>query len=190
MPRSPSKMLRSALMVSLAATACVACTKGSNVASPTSSLGATTASSPTPTSTPPPGPPKNCTASDVSVVPGKFDSGTKVASGTFVFTNTVGASCWMEGFPGLQMLDASGADLKTQVVQDPAPVPVKRFLLKASHSASFSYTYRAIPNGAQQCPSSAAVQISPPRGSASVKVTFAMAPCAGTVSVSAVEPSP
>ena len=165
---------------------------GTSTASATSGPSGSSTSTPTATGTPAsPIPPPTCTASFVTVIPGVFHNGPQTDSGTFVYTNNASGPCWMEGYPTMQMLDGGGSEMKTKVVHGsnasvPA-VPVRRFLLRPAQSASFFYGYVAVPTGTQKCPSSSKVEVGVPGTETTVTVTFGMAPCGGTITVSAVK---
>jgi len=113
---------------------------------------------------------------------------------TVVLRNTSASPCQLSGYPVLQMVDGSGSALPTMTVDgghysftSQAPAPVT---LATGQAGSFNIGYSDVPTGTEtSCPTSAALQITPPGGHDHVTVSASLAPCAGgTLAVSPVLP--
>jgi len=98
----------------------------------------------------------------------------------------------MEGYPGAQLLDASGTELPTHVVSGGnlqftnfAPAPV---VLAAGATAYFNLAYSDVPTGTEtSCPSAAQIEVFPPHAVDHDVVTTHIVVCAaGTLTVSPV----
>ncbi len=122
--------------------------------------------------------------------------GSQGAAGTFELTfalrNTSTVSCPMDGYPGAQLVDASGTQLPTHVVSggnlaftDFAPAPV---VLGAGASAYFNLAYSDVPTGTETtCPTAAQIEITPPHAVDHDVVPVHITVCgAGTLTVSPV----
>jgi hypothetical protein len=133
-----------------------------------------------------------CTARDLvtSVV------GSQGAAGTFELTfglrNSGSTACPMEGYPGAQLLDASGNQLPTHVVSGGnfqftsfAPAPVT---LDAGATAYFNLAYSDVPSGSETtCPTATQVEVTPPHAVDHDTVSVHLTVCdAGTLTVSPV----
>jgi hypothetical protein len=123
-------------------------------------------------------------------------TGSSGAAGTIETTvalkSTATTPCALAGFPGLQMLSASGSNLPTQVVRTGsysftaiAPTTV---ILAPGQSAVFNIGYSDVPVGNEtSCPTSASVEVTPPNATDHLVLTAALAPCGGgTLAVSPV----
>ncbi len=122
--------------------------------------------------------------------------GSQGAAGTFELTfalhNTSASPCTMEGYPGAQLLDATGTELPTHVVSGGslqftnfAPAPV---VLAPGDTAYFNLAYSDVPTGAETtCPTAAQIEITPPHAVDHDVVTAHIVVCAaGTLTVSPV----
>jgi hypothetical protein len=120
--------------------------------------------------------------------------GTEGAAGTIEITvqlrNIGTAACTVEGYPGLQLVDATGAELHTSVIRggsfrftDLVAVPVT---LAAQASAYFNVAYSDVGSGPGACESAAAVWVTPPDDVDHVVVTGQSTVCSGTLTVSPV----
>ena len=120
--------------------------------------------------------------------------GSQGAAGTFEVTlglrNTSSASCPLQGYPGVQLLDATGNELTTTVVSgdgqaftDFAPAPV---VVGPEQSAYVNLGYSDVPTGsATSCPTAAALELIPPGTSTALRVAGHFTVCDnGTVDVS------
>ena len=115
-------------------------------------------------------------------------TGSSGAAGTIETTvalkSTAATPCALAGYPGLQMLSASGSNLPTQVVRTGsysftaiAPTTV---ILAPGQSALFNIGYSDVPVGNEtSCPTSASVEVTPPNATDHLVLTAALAPCGG-----------
>jgi len=115
-----------------------------------------------------------------------------------VLRNVSAVPCHLYGFPGLQLLNASGVALPTVTHWGgsflfPALSPHMVGLAPAQ-KASFDLAYVDIPIGnpapsyQQACPATATLAIIPPDDFTSLSTTAKISPCNGGLSVSAVVP--
>lgn len=111
-----------------------------------------------------------------------------------VLTNASGQPCWLYGFPGLLMLDATGRALPTRVVRDDgrtfpgiSPTPA-RVLLAPGTAAHFYLHYSDVPHGAEtSCPQARTLLVTPPDETHQLRAADELAPCGGgTIDVSPV----
>jgi hypothetical protein len=111
---------------------------------------------------------------------------------TYGLTNASAATCTLFGYPGLQMLDASGRPIPTQVSHGGSfTFPVETPMLvtmSAGAQASFFLGYADVPSGNEtSCPQSARLDITPPGSTGTVQLADQIAPCGrGSVTVSPV----
>ena len=114
---------------------------------------------------------------------------------TIALTNTSSATCTLEGYPGMQLLDATGADIPTTVVRgqfrfpDPAANQPPSLVTLAPHATgTFSLSYEDVPVGNEtSCPTSAQAEVTPPNDVTHLVMPLQIAPCGnGTVHVSPV----
>jgi hypothetical protein len=121
---------------------------------------------------------------------------TAAAAGHIVLTyglrNISGAPCTLFGYPGLQMTDALGKPLPTQVSRGGSytfvaetPTPVS---LSPQAEASFYAGYSDAPTGGEtSCPQSAELEVTPPNDPGKISLADQIAPCEhGSVTVSPV----
>jgi hypothetical protein len=122
--------------------------------------------------------------------------GSQGAAGTFELTfalhNTSTQPCPMDGYAGVQLLDASGTELPTHVVSGGnlsftnfAPSPVT---LGAGATAYFNLAYSDVPTGTETtCPTAAQIEVTPPHAVDHDTVAVHLMVCgAGTLTVSPV----
>jgi hypothetical protein len=103
---------------------------------------------------------------------------------TVALTSTAAAPCLLGGYPGLQMLAASGASLPTTVVRKgtysftsmaPATVTLAR-----GQAAFFNIGYSDVPVGSETtCPTSTSLEVTPPGAEDHLTLAAALAPCGG-----------
>lgn len=115
-----------------------------------------------------------------------------------VLRNTSTKSCSLEGYPGLQLLNASSSTLPTTVSRLPSQLfgTVSPHLvgLTPGQSASFDIGYGDNPTGnppppyQQACPTATQLSIIPPGDTTSLGVTTSIAPCQGFLATSPVVP--
>lgn len=177
---------------------------GSPAAQPTGSTSTTVGASSTTTSTSQPatstssttasGPP-GCQVSQLSIVPQQGSGAAGQIELAMTMTNVSSNTCTLYGYPGLQMLDASGQPLPTNVVRGGTtfgtPVanqPPAEVVLTSQHTAAFTLHYEDVPVGNEtSCPTSSKVEVTPPNDVDHAVVDLAITPCnAGTIHVSPV----
>jgi hypothetical protein len=100
------------------------------------------------------------------------------------FENVSATTCTLYGYPGLQMLDAAGRPIRTQVLRGIAytvpSVPERLVNLSPGHEASFDLGYDdATGYGNESCPGSARVEVTPPNAYTSITVVWHMQPYGG-----------
>jgi Domain of unknown function (DUF4232) len=136
-----------------------------------------------PTTTAATGPVRCATAALTgSVVGGSGAAGT--IETTMALRSTAAVPCTLGGYPGLQMLAASGAALPTIVVRkgsysftSMAPATVT---LAPGQSVYFNIGYSDVPVGSETaCPTSASVEVTPPNAFDHLVTPAALGPCAG-----------
>ncbi|WP_276962791.1 DUF4232 domain-containing protein [Ferrimicrobium acidiphilum] len=91
---------------------------------------------------------------------------------TYTLVNTGSSSCTLYGYPGLQLLGASGQKLPTEVLRTPAAEAT----VKLAHDASAAFSLKYADStgyGSESCPSSASLEITPPNAYHSLTVTGA-----------------
>jgi Protein of unknown function (DUF4232) len=111
---------------------------------------------------------------------------------TFGFRNTSSATCPLYGYPGMQLLNASGADIPTTTVRgggesftDFAPATVE---VGPGDTAYFNMAYSDVTTGTESsCPTATAIEAIPPNTSTPLQVAAQFVVCnSGTVTVSPV----
>jgi hypothetical protein len=115
-----------------------------------------------------------------------------------VLRNTSTRSCSLEGYPGLQLLNASGVALPTTVSRSPSQLfgTVSPHLvgLAPGQSASFDLGYGDNPTGnppppyQQACPTATQLSIIPPGVTTALRAATSIAPCEGFLTTSPVVP--
>lgn len=136
-----------------------------------------------------------CQPGQLSAATGQGTGAAGTQTLVMTLTNTSSAACGLNGYPGMQLLDAQGAPIPTTVVrggfhflqaaanQPPSPVTL------ASHATgAFSLAYEDVPVGNEtSCPTSAQAEVTPPNDYTHLVVALAIGPCNnGTVHVSPV----
>jgi hypothetical protein len=152
---------------------------GGTTAIPIASTG-TTAST---TTTPP-----RCTVSQLRVRQTSSNGAAGSIGLTFAFTNVSSTTCSLFGYPGMQMLAASGGPLPTTVVRKPSvvvPSVPERTVVLAPHAiASFYAGYSDV--SADSCPQASRLEVTPPNAYDHLVIPTTIAPCRGTINVSPV----
>lgn len=176
--RSGLSVLSVAAVAALALSACSGGSSSSNAdaaapqQSATSSAPAASesASAPaTPTESAPASPtptgPVECTTKDLraDVVPGQSAAGQRYAA--LVFTNTSASSCFVVGYPGLQLLSASGGTVPTDVVRSAGTK--KQVTLAQGEKASTLMHWSVVPGPGEPTdsacePTAATLLVTPP----------------------------
>ena len=100
------------------------------------------------------------------------------------FENASATRCTLYGYPGLQMLAASGRQIRTQVLRGVAytvpSVPERIVILAPGQEASFDLGYDdGTGYGNESCPTSARVEVTPPNAYAPITVVWRMQPYGG-----------
>ena len=97
--------------------------------------------------------------------------GSQGAAGTIEFTvslrNATAASCALEGYPGMQLIDGAGNPLPTHVVPGGSlafdDFPKAPVTIGPGQSAYFNVGYSDVPGGGETtCPTSASLWVTPP----------------------------
>ena len=172
----------------------------STTAAPSTTGASVTTSRPSTSSTATSRPPTSTTAAGTTRCATSALSGSVVGSSgaagtietTFALTSTSRSTCVLAGYPGLQMLSSTGANLPTVVVRKGSysftAQPPTTVTLASGQSADFNVGYSDVPVGSETtCPSSATLEITPPNAFDHLSVTATLAPCAeGTLVVSPV----
>jgi hypothetical protein len=166
-------------LAAVAALALTACSGGSTAPSadasapqqsattsaPADTTSATASSSPSSTPSSTPSGPVECTTKDlrVDVVPGQSAAGQRYAA--LVLTNTSAGPCFVVGYPGLQLVSASGGTVPTDVVR--ADGDKKRVTLAAGEKASTLMHWSVVPGPGEPTdsacePTAASLLVTPP----------------------------
>jgi hypothetical protein len=106
----------------------------------------------------------------------------------FSFFNHTKMECSMHGYPVLQMYGKRGRPIPTTTKDELPPGP-HLFALDQGDSTTFSVSYRDVKRGAQPCPSSFVLRITPPHTNASLFIPARLTACIGVIKVSAVTQS-
>ncbi len=171
-----------------------ACTSGSSTPTttggpPPTTSGSTTTGAVTPTSS---------SASTTSTAAGPVRCATTALSGSVVgssgaagtiettvaLKSTASSPCTLGGYPGMQMLSASGSPLPTTVVRKGSysftAMAATTVTVGPGQAAYFNIGYSDVPVGSETtCPTSASVQVTPPNATDHLVMTAALAPCGG-----------
>jgi Protein of unknown function (DUF4232) len=172
-----------------------ACSSGSPSSSTTttSSSSSTSSSTSAPTTTAPPasttsttaaaGPARCASASLVGTVEGSSGAAGTIET-TIALRSTATTSCVLGGYPGLQMVSATGTNLPTVVTRmgtysftAMAPTTVT---LAPGQTAYFNIGYSDVPVGSEtNCPTSGSLLVTPPNAFDHLTVSAMLAPCGG-----------
>jgi hypothetical protein len=175
------------LAVSSAAIALGAC--GSPAAGPKATpAGQTTttppAHSPTSTTSANAEPPA-CVSKQLAVVLGQGGVAAGSVGMVVTFKNTSDAACSLYGYPGLQMLDAAGHPIATEVIRGTSTtvpsVPEEVVEVAPGSEASFDLGFPdATGYGSATCPTSSEVEFTPPNATQPITVPWKIQPYGGT----------
>lgn len=139
-----------------------------------------------------------CQPGQLSASLGRGTGAAGTQSLTMSLTNTSSATCQLDGYPGMQLLDAHGGAIPTTVVrgqfhfpQPGANQPPATVRLAPQASAVFVLAYEDVPVGNEtSCPRSSQAEITPPNDYTHLVVPLSISPCNnGTVHVSPVHAS-
>jgi Protein of unknown function (DUF4232) len=163
---------------------------------------ATSTPSPSPSATPSPTPPASspapspeptavpvqgsgmarCDVNDLRLSRGTVGAAAGNVAFDFIFTNVSGSTCYLYGFPGMQMMDSAGKPLLPtpsrnggQVIADNVPHRVD-----LAPGATASFTVGSVDPGVVQggCPVSASVVVTPPDSYNHFTIPASIADCA------------
>ena len=181
MPRFPKISLAVACM-SLALVACHS--------HPAASSGSpSTSASPSPSASASPAVAR-CKVGDLKITQGPTQGAAGSIAGIFIFKNVSASPCTLQGYPGMQLLNAMGAAMTTHVIRGTSVVvpsiPVTLVTLAPGIRASSLWGYSDVPTGSETCPASTSVEVTPPNDFMHATLASVMAPCGGRVTVSPV----
>jgi hypothetical protein len=184
-----------ALAGALALTGCSS--NSSSSSSTTTSSSSTTSSSAAPTSTTASGP-ALCQPSQLQFSIGSSNGAAGTIESGLTLKNISTTTCQLDGYPGMQLFDANGNALPTNVVRGGGPQlmpaiansPPTVVVLGPQQQAGFSLSYSDVPVGSQtSCPTSAKARVTPPNDTAFAEVALKIGPCGGgTIHVSPIYP--
>ncbi len=148
---------------------------------PATSSGAPASTAPASTAVPAA---KGCLAGQLAVQVGAANGAAGSVGYTNSFENASGSTCTLFGYPGMQMLDASGHPLPTHVIRGTSVtvpyVAEKLVTLAPGGKAYFHMGFAASTGyGNAQCPTSARVEFTPPNDFQSLTVPLAIRPYGG-----------
>lgn len=180
---------------SASSTSSVPSTTTTTTAAPTTTTRApatTTTAAPTTTTT---ASGNGCTVSQLQVTTAGAGGAAGTIYNTGTFTNTSPKTCTLQGYPGMQLLNAQGQNLPTNVVrggvtwQTPAAnQPPALVTLAPQQAATFDWSYSDVPVGNQAtCPMSSSALVTAPNDFKSATITLQIPVCGdGTIHVSPV----
>jgi hypothetical protein len=126
-----------------------------------------------------------CSASQLAVELGAADAAMGHIGQVVSFKNVSAATCTLKGYPSVEMLDAAGRPIPTEVTDGPSytvPVlPEKAVVITGGAEASFEVGYTdATGYGTAVCPTSAKVAVTPPDASRAITVSWRIQPYGGS----------
>jgi hypothetical protein len=112
--------------------------------------------------------------------------GTGHVLGVVTFTNRSTTICTLDGYPGLQMLDAAGQRIGTRVFHvtgfTGSPAPKRSVVLAPRAEASFEVGYAdSTGYGTETCPISALVEVTPPGDKTPIIISWHIGPYGGNI---------
>jgi len=127
-----------------------------------------------------------CTTGQLSVTPGAAQGAAGSIGQNVRLLNVSNRTCTLEGYPGLQMLNASGHALATHVHRGASVTvkarPVHLVTLAPGQKASFDIGYSdATGFSNERCPTSARVEVTPPNDFKAVTVRWRLQPYGGSI---------
>jgi Protein of unknown function (DUF4232) len=199
----PAQALAGACAVALALTGAACSSSPSNNVTTTTVAPSSTTASSTTTTTTAATTTSSSAATTSTCLPGQLSGSTGQGNGaagtietTVTLTNTSSSVCTLKGYPGMQLLSATGASLPTNVVRGggqgflaaAANQPPALVTLAPNQTASFSLSYEDVPVGTEtSCPTSAKAEITPPNDTGFLVIAFTADACGGgTIHVSPV----
>ena len=127
----------------------------------------------------------SCTPSQLVVELGPSDAAMGHIGQVVTFTNVSAVTCSLEGYPSMQMFDAAGLAIPTEVTDGASytvpAMPARVVFLTGGSEASFDVGYSdATGYGTAVCPNSVQVAITPPDASRSITVSWRIQPYGGS----------
>ena len=161
--------------------------------SPTPPASPTSSPSPSPTVTPSPSPAAlgRCRSGQLTLSIVSTNGGAGTLEVILAFHNTGTTACTLYGYPGAQMLAASGAPLPTTVIRGGTPLftagQPTLVTLAAGGTASFNLGYSDVPSGtATSCPLASRLEVTPPNAYHFLVISATLEACRGQLTVSPV----
>ncbi len=126
-----------------------------------------------------------CTSSQLAVELGPDDAAMGHIGQVVSFKNVSTKSCALKGYPGLEMLDAAGHPIPTEMTDGPSYIvpslPERTVVLTVGSEASFDLGFSdATGYGTAVCPTSARVAVTPPDAGQPIEVTWRIQPYGGS----------
>ncbi len=127
-----------------------------------------------------------CVSAQLSANEGPGGVGLGSETLTIEFKNTSTVECYLQGYPGLQMLNASGQSITTNVhwgssVSVPSE-PVTKVSLAPGATAYFLIGFTlGTGYGTEQCPTAQSLEVTPPNDKGFLKISATLTPYGGTV---------
>jgi len=154
-------------------------TSPSGVVPPTVAAGGTT-----PSTTAAPSGPRPCVAGQLSVQVGPGSGAAGTVGYVNSFENVSNATCTLYGYPGMQMLDAAGRPIPTEVIRGSGyavtALPEKVVTLAPGGKASFQLIFAdGTGYGTATCPTSSQVEFTPPNLYVPITVSWQIQPYGG-----------
>jgi hypothetical protein len=171
----------------------VACHSGLTPASPSASASSSSSMSASPSASASPSPTvQRCKLGNLKITAGPTQGAMGSIAGMFIFKNTSAAPCTLQGYPGMQLLDATSSPITTHVIRGTSVVvpsiPVTLVTLAPGARGSSLWGYSDMPTGTDTCPASTSVEVTPPNDFSHVTLHYSMSPCGGRITVSPVRP--
>ncbi|MGO8950688.1 MAG: DUF4232 domain-containing protein [Ktedonobacterales bacterium] len=153
-----------------------------------------TASVPTPSDTATGTGATNCQATQLTVAFQSQQSGLSNFANIYSLQNISQQTCTLDGYPGVQLLDASQQPVAVTFSQQTTAYLFNSQnpqLVTLAHGASgyFIVEWDAAINGSGNCPGAAFVLVTPPGDQVSFRIASMVPVCTGSVIVSPIEPT-
>ncbi|HXY71828.1 MAG TPA: DUF4232 domain-containing protein [Actinomycetota bacterium] len=105
--------------------------------------------------------------------------------------NVGSAPCSLEGYPGMLLLSGT-TPMQTKVVRGSSVVvpsiAVRLAVLAPGRLAAYVFGYSDVPTGSETCPTSTALEVTPPNAYAHATIPFSSTACGGVLTTSPVFP--
>jgi len=105
--------------------------------------------------------------------------------------NVGSTSCALEGYPGMLLLSGT-TPMQTKVVRGTSVVvpaiAVRLVTLAPGRVAAYVFGYSDVPTGSETCPSSTALEVTPPNAYAHATIPFSSTACGGVLTTTPVFP--